>query len=57
MKTTGANSASGRPHPAVITDFVDSAAAQYVAEMLLKQFGGPDWKDVRQRFRVGQINL
>ena len=57
MKTTGANSASGRPRPAVLTDFDDTAAAQNVAEMLLNQFGAPDWKDVRQRFRDGQINL
>ncbi|MEE8465294.1 MAG: MtnX-like HAD-IB family phosphatase [Dehalococcoidia bacterium] len=57
MKTTGANSASGRPHLAVLTDFDDTAAAQNVAEMLLNQFGAPDWKEVRQRFREGQINL
>ncbi|MDA1128822.1 MAG: MtnX-like HAD-IB family phosphatase [Chloroflexi bacterium] len=57
MKTTGANSASGRPHPAVLTDFDDTAAAQNVAEMLLYQFGAPDWQDVRQRFRDGEINL
>ena len=57
MKTTGANSASGRPLPAVLTDFDDTAAAQNVAEMLLNQFGAPDWKDVRQRFRDGRINL
>ena len=57
MKTTGANSASGRPHPAVLTDFDDTAAAQNVAEMLLVRFGGPGWKDVRQRFRDGVINL
>ncbi len=57
MKTTGANSASGRPQPAVLTDFDDTAAAQNVAEMLLNQYGAPDWKDVRQRFRDGQINL
>ena len=57
MKTTGANSASGRPHPAVLTDFDDTAAAQNVAELLLNQFGDPGWRDVRQRFRDGQINL
>ena len=57
MKTTGANSASGRPQPAVLTDFDDTAAAQNVAEMLLNRFGDPDWMDVRQRFRDGHINL
>ena len=57
MKTTGANSASGRPHPAVLTDFDDTAAVQNVAEMLLNKFGDPGWKDVRQRFRDGHINL
>jgi len=57
MKTTGANSASGRPHPAVLTDFDDTAAAQNVAELLLNRFGDPDWKDVRQSFRDGHIDL
>jgi len=57
MKTTGANFASGRPLPAVLTDFDDTAAAQNVAEMLLNRFGAPDWRDVRLRFRDGQINL
>jgi len=57
MKTTGANSASGRPQPAVLTDFDDTAAVQNVAEMLLNKFGDPGWKDVRQRFRDGHINL
>ena len=53
MMTTDANSANGRPHPVVLTDFDDTAAAQNVAEMLLNQFGDPDWKDVRQSFRDG----
>lgn len=57
MKTTDANSANGRPHPAVLTDFDDTAAAQNVAEMLLNQFGDSDWKDVRQRFRDGHLSL
>ena len=57
MRTTGANSASGRPHPAVLTDFDDTAAVQNVAELLLKRFGAPDWMDVRQRFRDGHIDL
>ena len=57
MKTTGASSASGRPHPAVLTDFDDTAAVQNVAELLLNRFGAPDWMDVRQRFRDGHIDL
>jgi 2,3-diketo-5-methylthio-1-phosphopentane phosphatase len=57
MKTTDANSASGRPHPAVLTDFDDTAAVQNVAEMLLNRFGDPDWKDVRQSFRDGHMDL
>ncbi len=57
MRTTDANSASGRPHPAVLTDFDDTAAVQNVAELLLKRFGAPDWMDVRQRFRDGHIDL
>ena len=57
MKTTGANSASGRPHPAVLTDFDDTAAAQNVAELLLNRFGDSDWKDVRQSFRDGRMDL
>ncbi|HCL26691.1 MAG TPA: hypothetical protein DHW65_10160 [Dehalococcoidia bacterium] len=57
MKTTGANSANGRPLPAVLTDFDDTAAGQNVAELLLNRFGDPTWKDVRQRFRDGEIDL
>ena len=57
MKTTGASSASGRPHLAVLTDFDDTAAVQNVAELLLNRFGAPDWMDVRQRFRDGHIDL
>ena len=57
MKTTGARSASGRPHLAVLTDFDDTAAVQNVAELLLNRFGAPDWMDVRQRFRDGHIDL
>jgi len=57
MKTTDANSASGRRHPAVLTDFDDTAAVQNVAEMLLSRFGDPDWKDVRQSFRDGHMDL
>ena len=57
MKTTGANSASGRPHPAVLTDFDDTAAAETVAELLLNRFGHPDWKEVRQSFRDGYMDL
>jgi 2-hydroxy-3-keto-5-methylthiopentenyl-1-phosphate phosphatase len=43
--------------PAILTDFDDTAAAQNVAELLLKQFGGPHWQDVRQRFRSGELTL
>ncbi|MEC9271962.1 MAG: hypothetical protein VYB63_03455, partial [Chloroflexota bacterium] len=57
MKTTGANSASGRPQSAVLTDFDDTAAGQNVAELLLNRFGNPDWTVVRQRFRDGHIDL
>jgi 2,3-diketo-5-methylthio-1-phosphopentane phosphatase len=57
MMTTDVTSANGRPHPVVLTDFDDTAAAQNVAEMLLNQFGDPDWKDVRQSFRDGQLSL
>ena len=57
MKTTGANSVSGRLLPAVLTDFDDTAALQNVAELLLNRFGDPTWKDVRQRFRSGELDL
>ena len=43
--------------PAVLTDFDDTAAVQNVAEMLLSQFGAPDWQAVRARFRAGQLSL
>ena len=43
--------------PAILTDFDDTAAAQNVAEMLLHRFGDDTWKDVRARFRAGEITL
>ncbi len=43
--------------PAVLTDFDDTAAVQNVAEMLLERFGHPSWKQVRQRFRAGEVTL
>ena len=57
MKTTGANSASGRKVPAVLTDFDDTAATQNVAELLLNRFGDSDWTSVRQQFRDGELDL
>jgi 2,3-diketo-5-methylthio-1-phosphopentane phosphatase len=45
------------PSPAVLTDFDDTAAVQNVAEMLLERFGDPAWKQVRQRFRAGDLTL
>jgi 2,3-diketo-5-methylthio-1-phosphopentane phosphatase len=57
MTTTGANSANGKPSPAILTDFDDTAAAQNVAELLLNRFGDPTWTDVRQQFRDGKLNL
>ncbi|HIN35579.1 MAG TPA: hypothetical protein EYM75_07520 [Dehalococcoidia bacterium] len=57
MTTTGRDSAIARTHPAVLTDFDDTAAVQNVAELLLNQFGDPGWKDVRQRFRDGHMSL
>lgn len=57
MTTTGANSASGKLRPAILTDFDDTAAVQNVAELLLHRFGDPTWTDVRQRFRDGELNL
>ena len=43
--------------PAVLTDFDDTAAYQNVAEMLLEQFGGPTWRDIRQQFRDGRLTF
>ena len=42
---------------AFLTDFDDTAAVQNVAEMLLEKFGESSWKDVRLRFRQGQMTL
>ena len=47
----------GRPLPAVLTDFDDTAAAQNVAELLLNRFGHESWHDVRQQFRDGRLTL
>ena len=57
MTTTGANSASGKLSPAILTDFDDTAAVQNVAELLLNRFGDPTWTEVRQQFRDGKMNL
>ena len=43
--------------PAILTDFDDTAAAQNVAEMLLRRFGGESWTAVRERFRSGELSL
>ena len=43
--------------PAILTDFDDTAAVQNVAEMLLHQFGDKSWKEVRERFRAGEMSL
>jgi 2,3-diketo-5-methylthio-1-phosphopentane phosphatase len=50
------NPARHRP-PAVLTDFDDTAAAQNVAELLLRQFGSATWTEVRERFRSGELTL
>ncbi len=51
------SSPGAAPSPAVLTDFDDTAAVQNVAEMLLERFGDPSWKQVRQRFRAGEVTL
>ena len=51
------NADANRRRPAVLTDFDDTAAVQNVAELLLRQFGAPDWPAVRQRFRDGALSL
>ena len=48
---------TANPRPAVLTDFDDTAAVQNVAELLLKRFGDPNWQQVRQRFRAGEVTL
>ena len=57
MRTTEGNSGSDSRHPAVLTDFDDTAAEQNVAEMLLKRFGDPTWHQARDQFRAGQLTL
>jgi len=42
---------------AFLTDFDDTAAVQNVAEMILEEFGEPTWKDIRSRFRNGEMTL
>ncbi len=57
MTITGSRSGNASLPPAVLTDFDDTAAAQNVAELLLYRFGAPDWTEVRERFRAGELNL
>ena len=49
--------AGGWRPPAVLTDYDDTAAVQNVAELLLGRFGAPDWQEVRERFRHGELSL
>ena len=49
----GVRPAGGWRPPAVLTDYDDTAAVQNVAELLLGEFGAPDWQEVRERFRNG----
>lgn len=58
-KLSASNPGGGPPRlrPAVLTDFDDTAAVQNVAELLLERFGDPTWRQVRQRFRDGELNL
>ena len=53
----GGNDAYPVRPPAVLTDFDDTAAVQNVAELLLHRFGAPNWQEVRQRFRDGELSL
>ena len=57
MRTTGENYENDSRRPAVLVDFDDTAAEQNVAQMLLERFGDPNWQDVRERFRDGELTL
>ena len=57
MSNSGRSFGSGNRHPAVLVDFDDTAAEQNVAQLLLDRFGDPTWKEVRQRFRTGELTL
>ncbi len=57
LRIVGKGWGSFRLVPAVLTDFDDTAAVQNVAEMLLIQFGDPNWQRVRDRFRSGELTL
>ena len=57
MRATVGNSGNANFIPAILTDFDDTAAAQNVGELVLSRFGGPGWKDIRSRFRTGEISL
>ena len=41
----------------MLVDFDGTAARQNVAEMLLKRFGGPSWRNRRKDFRRGMLTL
>lgn len=57
MKATGKNYGSVSRPPAVLLDFDDTAAAQNVAELLLRRFGGPIWQEAKGRLRAGELTL
>ena len=57
FRTPSSERPEGRPSPAVLSDFDDTAAEQNVAELLLERFGHDSWRDVRNSFREGQLTL
>lgn len=57
FRTPSAERPEGLLSPAVLSDFDDTAAEQNVAELLLERFGHDSWRDVRNRFREGQLTL
>ncbi len=57
MSNSGKSFGSGNRRPAVLVDFDDTAAEQNVAQLLLDRFGDSTWKEVRDRFRSGELTL
>ncbi len=57
MRSTAGNCKPPEAGPAVICDFDDTTALENVAELLLKEFGGQGWEDIRRRNSTGAISL
>ena len=57
MRSTDGNSRRPEKRPAVVCDFDDTTVLENVAEMLLTEFGGREWREYRRQHSMYLISL